>query len=185
LNLNSQSRAKATKSALLRPATPADIPSLLLLERKCATAAHWTKQQYEELFQPGAHSPPRLVLVANRIREIFSIPDSVIYSKASSYLLGFLVARRVAPEWELENIVVAPEARRTGLGTRLLAALLAQARETNSQSVFLEVRESNAAARSLYEKAGFKFTAHRKSYYTSPQEDAVLYTWLADTRVGD
>lgn len=185
MNLNSDRRAKPTNSALLRPATPADIPSLLQLERNCATAAHWTEQQYEELFQPGAHSLTRVVLVADRFREVFSLPDSATYSEAGRYLLGFLVARRVAREWELENIVVAPEERRAGLGTRLLAALLAQARETNSQSVFLEVRESNAAARSLYEKAGFKFTAHRKSYYTSPQEDAALYTWLADPRVSD
>jgi [ribosomal protein S18]-alanine N-acetyltransferase len=86
-----------------------------------------------------------------------------------------LVARHLAPEWELENIVVAPSARRQGLGNRLLNALLAAARETHSASVFLEVRESNSAARTLYEKAGFKQTGRRKSYYTDPLEDAVLY----------
>ena len=85
------------------------------------------------------------------------------------------MARHLAPEWELENIVVAPAARRTGLGKRLLNALLSQARETNSAAVFLEVRESNTAARSLYEKTGFQLTGRRKAYYTNPQEDAVLY----------
>jgi ribosomal-protein-alanine N-acetyltransferase len=180
LNLNSESRGKPTKSTLLRPAAPADIPCLLQLERQCATAAHWTEQQYEEIFQPGANSPNRLVLVADRIPEGFSIPNSATHSMASSYILGFLVASHVAPEWELENIVVAADARRTGLGTQLLAALLAQARETNSQSVFLEVRESNAAARSLYEKAGFQLTARRKSYYINPLENAAVYTWVRD-----
>jgi len=91
---------------------------------------------------------------------------------------GFLVARHLAPEWELENIVVAPSARRIGLGSRLLNALLANARETDSEAVFLEVRESNAAARSLYEKAGFEPTGRRKAYYTNPAEDAVLYRLL-------
>jgi ribosomal-protein-alanine N-acetyltransferase len=90
---------------------------------------------------------------------------------------GFVVARHVAPEWELENIVVAPAVRRRGLGQRLLDALLAAARETNSSSVFLEVRESNAAARCFYEKAGFVQTGRRKSYYTDPAEDAVLYRY--------
>ena len=85
------------------------------------------------------------------------------------------MAQHLAPEWELENIVVAPAARRKGLGKRLLEALLAAARETNSRSVFLEVRASNAAARSLYEKAGFEPTGRRKSYYTNSAEDAVLY----------
>jgi ribosomal-protein-alanine N-acetyltransferase len=43
--------------------------------------------------------------------------------------------------------------------------------------VFLEVRESNAAARCFYEKAGFVQTGRRKSYYTDPAEDAVLYRY--------
>jgi ribosomal-protein-alanine N-acetyltransferase len=85
------------------------------------------------------------------------------------------VARHLAAEWELENIVVASSVRRMRLGQRLLDALLTAARETNSSSVFLEVRESNASARSFYEKAGFKQTGRRKSYYANPAEDAVVY----------
>jgi ribosomal-protein-alanine acetyltransferase len=98
-------------------------------------------------------------------------------SSASTALAAFLVARHVAPDWELENIVVAPSARRKGLGTRLLRALFARARDTNSDSVFLEVRESNSPARALYERAGFPETGRRKSYYANPSEDAVLYRW--------
>ena len=90
-------------------------------------------------------------------------------------MLGFLVARRVVSEWELENIVVAPEVRRKGCGQRLLDALLVHAANTNSDSIFLEVRESNAAARALYHRAGFRQTGQRKSYYTNPAEDAILY----------
>jgi ribosomal-protein-alanine N-acetyltransferase len=56
-----------------------------------------------------------------------------------------------------------------------LDALSAAARETNSSSIFLEVRESNAAARTLYELASFEQTGRRKSYYTNPAEDAILY----------
>jgi ribosomal-protein-alanine N-acetyltransferase len=41
--------------------------------------------------------------------------------------------------------------------------------------VFLEVRESNAAARALYANAGFEQTSRRKSYYANPLEDAILY----------
>jgi ribosomal-protein-alanine N-acetyltransferase len=57
-----------------------------------------------------------------------------------------------------------------------LEALLDAAHQTKS-SVFLEVRESNAPARALYENAGFKQTGRRPSYYTSPLEDAILYRW--------
>jgi ribosomal-protein-alanine N-acetyltransferase len=93
----------------------------------------------------------------------------------SSRILGFLVANHLTPDWELENIVIAPQELRKGLGKQLLEALLAEARQTNTVSLFLEVRESNTAARALYQKAGFEQTGRRKSYYANPMEDAVLY----------
>ena len=148
---------------------------MMALERTCATAAHWTDEQYQQMFQSGSGTPQRLVFVADGSSVALSRAREDMHSTAGAGLLGFLVARHLAPEWELENIVVAPTVRRTGLGKRLLDALLTQARETNSDAVFLEVRESNIAARSLYEKIGFQLTGRRKSYYTNPQEDAVLY----------
>jgi ribosomal-protein-alanine N-acetyltransferase len=155
-------------SVTIRPAAPADIPALIALERESATAAHWTEQQYDRLLQSHGEGPQTLVLLARE-----SAPDPS--SHATTGLLGFLVARHLSPEWELENIVVTSSARRSGIGTQLLDALLLRAKETNSDSVFLEVRESNSGARSLYEKAGFELTGRRKSYYKSPEEDAVLY----------
>jgi [ribosomal protein S18]-alanine N-acetyltransferase len=130
------------------------------LERDCPTAAHWTEQQYRQAFQ-RQDSALRFCLVAER--------------EAVLGVTGFLVARRIDSEWELENIVVAAQSRRNGLGKRLLQSLLNEVRDTDGESVFLEVRESNTAARKLYEKMGFHETGRRKSYYSSPQEDAVLY----------
>jgi ribosomal-protein-alanine N-acetyltransferase len=92
-------------------------------------------------------------------------------------VLGFLVAQHLAPEWELENIVVAPAARRKGVGKRLIEWLLEEARGAQSESVFLEVRESNTIARALYETTGFQQVGRRKSYYSAPSEDAILYRW--------
>lgn len=132
------------------------------LERGCSSAAHWTEQQYRALFASGAVQ--RLALVAERMADTPGEPN----------LSGFLVALHLAPEWELENIIVAPEARRKGVAMQLVERLLAAARETHSESVFLEVRESNLAARGLYRKLGFRQTGRRKSYYTNPLEDAVL-----------
>ena len=142
----------------IRPATAADIPSIMQLERQSATAGHWTEEQYRHAFRRDA--PTRLVLIA----EDEETPPG-----------GFLVARHLALEWELENIVVASTSRRKGLGKRLLDSLLDAAKKTNSTVVFLEVRESNAPARTLYEKTGFEQSGRRKSYYTNPSEDAVLY----------
>ena len=140
------------------------------LERACATAAHWTEQQYHKIVHPTEGDPHRLMIVADA-----SPLGSSGGPKASADIRGFLVAQHLPPEWELENIVVAQAARRMGLGKGLLNTLLAAARNTHSEAVFLEVRESNVAARSLYGKTGFELTGHRKAYYTNPAEDAVLY----------
>jgi len=156
---------------IIRPATPGDIPFMISLERACPTAAHWSEQQYRQLFQAAASGLERLVLV---IKGEPAIPTDFSTGNEGEALLGFLVARRAA-EWELENIVVAPQARRNGFGRSLLHALVAHATQTNSESVFLEVRESNAAARALYQRAGFCETGLRKSYYANPVEDAILY----------
>jgi [ribosomal protein S18]-alanine N-acetyltransferase len=145
---------------------------MLSLERQCPTAAHWTEQQYRELFAGAESHVRRLALVAESALE----PGSDTQTSGTSPFLGFLIACQLAPEWELENIVVEPAARRQGAGKRLLKALLDTAQETNSESVFLEVRESNLAGRALYEQLGFREIGRRKSYYKSPLEDAVLYS---------
>lgn len=157
-----------SETIVIRFAVPADIPDIMSLERQSATAGHWTKEQYRLAFQ--TESLKRLLLIAET-----SSPGPKSGAEGPR-LLGFLIAHHLAPEWELENLVVAPMARRKGLGKRLLEPLLDAARETKSP-VFLEVRESNAAARALYENAGFEQTGRRPSYYTSPSEDAILYRW--------
>src|ERR1700676_2788704 len=160
----------------IRPATVADIPHIISLERQSATAAHWTDEQYGRVFQSGGS--PRLLLVA----EAAPPKSTGLKSGADAGfgIVGFLIAHHLGPEWELENIVVAPVVRHKGLGERLLHSLLAAAGETSSTVVFLEVRDSNAVARALYEKAGFRQTGRRKSYYTSPLEDAILYRKTLD-----
>lgn len=88
---------------------------------------------------------------------------------------GFLVAKHIGPDWELENMVVQESEQRKGIGGQLLAFLISKARQTNGEAVFLEVRESNLAARTLYRRAGFQQTGRRKAYYQDPAEDAFLY----------
>ena len=156
----------------IRFATRHDIPAITNLERTCSTAAHWTEEQYRQAVSPASGDAERFVVVA----EAASAAATTAQSRdPRPGIVGFLVALHLAPEWELENIVVAPAARRKGIGRQLLDALLSTARTTNSDSIFLEVRESNSAARKLYEAAGFQATGRRRSYYADPAEEAILY----------
>jgi ribosomal-protein-alanine N-acetyltransferase len=141
---------------LIRRATPADIPHMLSLEQQAETAAHWAEREYDALFAPEA--PKRLALIAAEGDDVG----------------GFLIARRDLDDWELENVVVASEHRRAGIGGQLVGALLHQAASTGATSVLLEVRESNEPARQLYKKFGFIEAGRRPKYYESPAEDALL-----------
>jgi ribosomal-protein-alanine acetyltransferase len=162
----------------LREATADDIHSMVDLSAGSRTAAQWTEQQYLDLFSPAA-SVPRLAMVAEAAPDP---PGHPVTPDQAEGLLGFMVARFLAPECELENIVVSPAARRKGIGKQLLNALLRAASQTNCEFVFLEVRESNHAARAFYESVGFQSTGRRKSYYSNPSEDAVLYRLEVPTK---
>lgn len=141
----------------IRRATHADIPVLMALEKRATTAAHWSARQYEAAF--SAEAPPRVLLILEE----------------DSGMRGFIAGRAFDEEWEIENVVVAGPARRRGLGTRLLREFLELARSQAARAVFLEVRESNLAARKLYEKWAFVESGRRKRYYREPEEDAVVY----------
>jgi ribosomal-protein-alanine N-acetyltransferase len=144
------------------------------IDRQCAVAAHWTEGQYKRLFQSSESDPSqRLALVIEEDHHARFAPQSNIEPP----LVAFLVANHVGREWELENVVVKSTFRRQSIGTRLLNEFLTRTRETSAESVFLEVRESNQAARALYLKWGFEQNGRRKGYYTNPPEDAILYRW--------
>jgi ribosomal-protein-alanine N-acetyltransferase len=145
----------------IRNATPADLPEIVRVGSESRTAAHWTDQQYQSLFADTSSSAPRLILVA---------------IEQGGATIGFLAARHISREWELENVVVSMGSRGNGVGTALLMEMLSRAQKSESYSVFLEVRESNSAARALYAKVGFEESGRRKDYYSHPGEDAILYS---------
>ena len=70
--------------------------------------------------------------------------------------LGFLIARCLPDEWEIENVVVDADRRRQGIARSLIQELRAAAELAGVSSIILEVRESNLAAVRLYENIGFK-----------------------------
>lgn len=82
---------------------------------------------------------------------------------------GFLLGRAVAGEAELLTLTVSPESRRLGLGARLVARFLYQARLRAATRAFLEVSAENPAAIALYESAGFAVAGRRRGYYATPE----------------
>jgi ribosomal-protein-alanine N-acetyltransferase len=88
---------------------------------------------------------------------------------------GYICCRTVAGEAEILKIAVTPSFRGQGVGGRLLQAAIARMAAEKATRCYLEVRDSNRIARGLYEKFGFREIGHRKGYYTSPREDAIVY----------
>jgi ribosomal-protein-alanine N-acetyltransferase len=141
----------------IRPATREDIPAMMALEKYAGTAAHWSTEQYETAVSGKA--PYRFVLIVEE----------------ESGVQGFIAGRAVGEEWEIENLAVREPARRRGLGARLLREFLDFVRGQGAEAVFLEVRESNLAARRLYEQWAFGESGRRRGYYRAPEEDAIVY----------
>jgi ribosomal-protein-alanine N-acetyltransferase len=142
----------------IRAGRSEDLEALVALERQSPTAAHWPESFYRGLFDDGA---------VERI--------SLVVDEEGS-LRGFLIARITSDECELENVVVAEGSQRRGVGSTLIRALFYAARDREVTRIYLEVRESNVAARALYLKCGFAISGRRAFYYSDPKEDAVLYT---------
>ncbi len=147
----------------VRPATPADVPAMMSIARHAATASQWSMRKYQSVFD--VEIPKRIALVI----------EKNVSAEDNAAIEGFLIAQCVSTEWEIENVAVAGPARRRGLGTRLLLEFLNLARRNGAESVFLEVRPSNTAARNLYEKWAFVESARRSGYYQTPPEDALVY----------
>ena len=88
--------------------------------------------------------------------------------------IGFITYSLNTDAADLQDLFVLSEHRKKGVGYALVSAFTADATLRGAKKLFLEVRESNAPARGLYEKAGFTFLSVRKKYY-SDGENAFVY----------
>jgi len=88
--------------------------------------------------------------------------------------VGFCSVWRVVDELHINNLAVLPAFRRSGIGSDLLQYVLQHGAGLGARRATLEVRQSNEAARLLYEHFGFAVAGVRRSYYTKPVEDALV-----------
>ena len=136
----------------IRPAELTDIPRVHAIEQ-VVFADPWSTQDFRDCITSDA-----LFLVAER----------------GGGIAGYVVALNAADEGDILNLAVAPPERRSGLGRDLVRYALEQLAARGVAHVYLEVRESNAPARTLYAAHGFKEVGRRREYYRRPVEDAIV-----------
>jgi ribosomal-protein-alanine N-acetyltransferase len=130
---------------VIRRGEPQDLAEVAAIQAASPEAAQWNVADYLE----------RGFLVAVR----------------GSRVAGFVIYRTLAEgESEVLNLVVAAEFRRQGVARELIASLVGGVRGV----LYLEVRESNQAARNFYKSVGFQEVGVRPGYYQSPPEAAIV-----------
>lgn len=130
------------------------IDSVCNIEKICF-ASPWTEEGLtEELYNENAH---------------FIVAED-------NEVCGYIGVQEICGEAYITNIAVLPEYRRMGIGKSLLVRAMEGAEERKCAFITLEVRVSNRPAISLYESLGFTPVGNRKNFYSSPVEDAVIYT---------
>ena len=108
--------------------------------------------------------------------ELYNDTASFIVAQGENgEVLGYAGLHVILDEGYIDNVAVRPEYRRQGIADRLLD-VFCRFGEAHLRFLTLEVRPSNAAAVTLYEKHGFREAGRRKNYYTDPTEDALLLT---------
>jgi [ribosomal protein S18]-alanine N-acetyltransferase len=125
-------------------------------------------EQIEQRSMPAPWS--RMMFVS----EIVKATSVCLGAFVDDALVAYVIVSRYVDAWHVMNLVVAPEHRREGIATRLLAALFDRTAEDDRRGFTLEVRVSNAAAIELYESMGFRAQGVRRAYYTDNREDALI-----------
>lgn len=111
----------------------------------------------------------------NSIRSELNNPLSCwLVALEDDRVTGYVGSQTVMDETDMMNIAVCPEYRRKGIAEALVQKLIALLQEKGSTMLTLEVRASNMAAQTLYQKLGFVHIGTRKNYYRHPKEDALI-----------
>jgi ribosomal-protein-alanine N-acetyltransferase len=144
----------AAETVVLRPAGQADEAEIASLEQEAFGDEAWTAAAVaQEISAPGR-------------RTLVAVGDA--------RLLGYAVTWTTGEVADLQRVVVSARARRRGVASRLLRALLADAAATGVRRVLLEVSEHNAPALALYARSGFREIDRRARYYRDGSDAVVL-----------
>ena len=156
----------AAVTAVLRPTVASDVSQVAQIERS-SFADPWSEESFRRLLG----GPPAIFLVA-----LFP-PDEAI--------AGYVVAFSFGEDGEVLNVAVDPKFRGRGLAGQMLDSALIEMSARGVRTAFLEVRESNSAARALYNSRGFIEIGRRSKYYRRPVEDALVLRRSLEVAEGD
>jgi len=151
----------ASDAVIVRMAEARDLPSILAIE-EASFSDPWTEDAFESAF------------ALQRMRLLIAEEAGDHARGGARIVVGYVVALLLGVEAEIADLAVAPKARRRGVGRVLLDHVLVDLSAHGVAAVFLEVRESNSAARALYASRGFHSVGRRSGYYRHPPEDALI-----------
>ena len=140
----------------IRPAVEGDAPALLRIDRQTSVRAG-SLERYQGVCD-GRGSEKALVF------------------EQGGEVIGFVLYSIVLDEASVHNIAICPSRQGRGQGAALMRAALDEMCSGGAVRCLLEVRESNVAARGLYDRLGFRLDGRRPRYYRtrSGREDALL-----------
>ena len=138
---------------IFRPMLEVDLPQVVEIE-KASMPSPWSRELFEEeLHRERAH---------------------YFVVEKDGKVAGYMGYWEAPEEAHVINLAIGPEFRKQGLGQEMIERCMDYAVKRGARLATLEARESNTAARNLYEKCQFRMVAIRKKYYSDNQEDAVV-----------
>jgi ribosomal-protein-alanine acetyltransferase len=159
----SSETSKSASVVAIRKLATSDVSTVLAILQESPEAAAWSQ---ESLLQLASTNPAAWVAELTGAGCTCSPPRIGI--------VGFLIGRTAADEFEILNMAVSLAHRRNGIGSKLLESALEFSRFAGCARAYLEVRASNAPAIALYALHGFTESGRRVRYYRDPVEDALV-----------
>ncbi|HEU0013704.1 MAG TPA: ribosomal protein S18-alanine N-acetyltransferase [Longimicrobium sp.] len=137
----------------IRPIREDDIPRVVEIEARCFSTP-WKDATFRGLMK--------------------RTDTDVLVAELDGRVVGYAACWTVIDQSELGNVAVDPDARGAGVGGALVDAVVERVKERGAYECYLEVRESNGSAQSIYRQRGFIPVGRRRSYYSHPKEDAIV-----------
>ena len=175
----------------VRPLQEVDIPQVRAVEKEAFStlfpptsfrrelgnraARYWVAEKRAEIDKPPIPRPQGGI-VRRLLGRATVLRPRRHQTHAPRSIVGFLGTLYAADQAHIVSVGVADGYRRRGVGELLLIAAVEHATARQTETITLEVRKSNAAARALYAKYGFIEQGIRKAYYSDNREDAVIMT---------